>query len=152
MKKLLSLIVALVFTVTMALGCAGPGTIKSEDPKSLSVLLEKLDKCQAEKDGFVCLSIPPKDKNIEEGKAIVYLTVYRMENESGFGMYSLNGFILWIYDSNDKTWILILNGSTMGSQTEEQIAKNWALWVKLLNEKYNLEGAFCDFAPSVHPI
>jgi len=145
MKKLLSLVVALIFVVTMALGCAGLGTIKAEDPQSIQVLLKKVDKCKADEEGFACVSIPLKDKNIPEGQVPTYLTVYKAKDQYGFGVYSQNGFVIWFYDTKEKKWFYVRN-EMGGPQSEEQVAKAWAKWVDLYKTKYNPNEAFCGMA------
>jgi hypothetical protein len=147
MKKSLSLVMALVMVLSLTVGCISMGKVKADKPSSISVLLKKVDKCQPDAAGFACITIPTKDKKISGGTIPVYLTVYKAKDEIGFGLYSESGFALWCQNTKEKKWFLVFNG--MGSpQTEEQIARAWENWVRLLENKYSLDKAYCGLAPS----
>lgn len=154
MKKIFSLIVAIMMIFVLAVGCTSLGKVKADDPKSISVLLAKVDKCKANKDGFQMLTIPPKNMIPEEGKVLAYLHVYRYnfrgEQGYGFGVYSEYGFIVLEYNIQNKTWMFSQNGMAQ-FMTDEDAAAAWCSWVNILEKDYDLDKSFCGWAPKIGP-
>jgi hypothetical protein len=146
MKKIFYLAIILMFILIFAMNCANLPTVSGDDPKSISVLLKKLDQCKIESDGFVCLSIPLKDQSPDPNRVSSYAIVFKWNADWGFGVYSRRGFALCLYSPSEKTWMFLshVGGNTI---TEKQMTEAWAKWVKMLNQQYDIKGAFCGKVP-----
>lgn len=152
MKRLLVLLMAVMLTVLM--GCATM-QVKADDPGSIQVLLKRADRCESNEDGWRILSIPQTEAAVatseKEEKLRVALVVYKKGDTVGYGMVNERGIsVIMQYDPEQKTWIFIFMGSYQ-LVTDEQQAEFWTDWVKVLDEDFSLNGAYCGI-PVFPPI
>ena len=148
MKRFISLLLSLVLVCVLSFGCLGPKVMKPEDPKTISVLLDKANKCPADEQGWKVMYFPGK-KDVEKHQ--VFGIVYVRGTTQGFGFVNDAGMsMLAAHDKSTGMFVIIQFGVPIPID-EPTYNEWWAEWVKIVAEDFDITKAQCGKPPIAPP-